>query len=134
SRRRRPPPAHRPELALPAPRAVPRCPPRRGSHPSTLQLHRRGGPLHRLDLQRPPRHGPEEGQVTLRPRSTVVGLFGPRRPFAGGRLAAYRILNAPASAIHPATQREAGREGRADAPRSPVGSPPISTPYGWSED
>ena len=64
----------------------------------------------------------------------AVGLFGPRREFAGGRLAAYRILNAPASAIHPATQREAGREGRADAPRSPVGSPPISTPYGWSED
>src|SRR5690606_35925049 len=27
-----------------------------------------------------------------------------------------------------------GREGRADALRSPVGSPPISTPYGWSED
>ena len=70
----------------------------------------------------------------LRPFSTVVGLFGPRRPFVGGRLAAYRILKAPASAIHPATQREAGREGRADAPRSPVGSPPISTPYGWSED
>src|SRR5690606_2283022 len=64
----------------------------------------------------------------------AVGLFGPRREFAGGRLAAYRILNAPASAIHPATQREAGREGRADALHSPVGSPPISTPYGWSED
>ena len=59
--------------------------------------------------------------MNLRP-----GLFGPRRPFVGGRLAAYRIVNAPAS-IHPATQREAGREGRADAPRSPVGSPPIST-------
>ena len=72
--------------------------------------------------------------MNLRPFSTVVGLFGPRREFVGGRLAAYRILNAPASAIHPATQREAGREGRADAPRSPVGSPPISTAYGWSED
>jgi len=64
--------------------------------------------------------------MNLRPFSTVVGLFGPRREFVGGRLAAYRILNAPASAT--------GREGRADALRSPVGSPPISTPYGWSED
>src|SRR5690606_12638317 len=94
----------------------------------------RDGPLRRLHLERRARHGTKEDPMNLRPFSTVVGLFGPRREFADGRLAAYRILNAPASAIHPATQREAGREGRADAPRSPVGSPPISTPYGWSED
>ena len=30
--------------------------------------------------------------MTLRSRSTVVGLFGDRKPFVAGRLAAYRLL------------------------------------------
>gem|GEM_PF-2105903 len=72
--------------------------------------------------------------MTLRPRSTVVGLFGDRKPFVAGRLAAYRLLKDLEDTASRDTHTEAGREGRADAPRSPVGSPPISTLYGWSED
>ena len=48
--------------------------------------------------------------MTLRPRSTVVGLFGDRRPYAAGRLAAYRLLKDLEDTASRDTHTEAGAE------------------------
>src|SRR5690606_14137930 len=48
--------------------------------------------------------------MNLRPFSTVVGLFGPRREFVGGRLAAYRLLKDLEDTASRDTHTEAGAE------------------------
>ena len=48
--------------------------------------------------------------MTLRSRSSVVGLFGDRKPFVAGRLAAYRLLKDLEDTASRDTHTEAGAE------------------------